>query len=369
MNGKRPHIAIDALNLAKGGGAIVMSRVLDAFVRRGCEVTVLTARAGITETSHETPNHRLIFPEALGALRTQVFRYFRLPRILNKLGIDGLVSFNYRTPFSGRQVSYHINVIPFLPFAQRLKAVGFIRAVLQKHHALDALRNSNANLFESKHLLTLARPSGSQSNTDLIAYTGIDMPYGAAARNVMPSQPTICLITSAAPHKHNDIAIRAFQAFAMEKPTARLIVFGDAVAIESSLPKHLREYCSTSGKVIFKGYVGRNELYESLGCAFALITASELESFFMVAIEAMAMGCPVVASDASSARESIGSAGMMFAPGDWRDAAKRLLMLDDEQTWVRTSQTSYEWAVQFDADKLADDFVDAALPFLIGANP
>ena len=89
----------------------------------------------------------------------------------------------------------------------------------------------------------------------------------------------------------------------------------------------------------------------------------------MVAIEAMAMGCPVVASDASSARESIGSAGMMFAPGDWRDAAKRLLMLDDEQTWVRTSQTSYEWAVQFDADKLADDFVDAALPFLIGANP
>lgn len=367
MNDARAHIVIDALNLSMGGGAIVVCRISDAFVRRGHTVTVLTSRDGVLATSKEVLARSLVFPEAVGAQNAQLFRYRRLPRLLRDLNPDGLVSFNYYTPWSGRQVCYHINVISYLPFAQRRKAVGLLRAILHPRAARRALRKCDANLFESQHLLDLARPDGARAGTDFVAYTGVDLPpAGPVGRAVPPSPPVVVLVTSAAPYKRNDVALRAFREFSYSEPRAELIVLGNAAAIQAQLPDDLQAYCEGNEKVVFRGYVSQIELQETLGNAFALLTASELESFYMVAVEAMAMGCPVVVADSSSARESVGVAGMLFAPGDWRQAAEALLALRCAPDWPKASLVSLEWAKRFDDEALADRFVDVTLPFLAG---
>jgi glycosyltransferase involved in cell wall biosynthesis len=60
---------------------------------------------------------------------------------------------------------------------------------------------------------------------------------------------------------------------------------------------------------------------------------SRYEGFGLPALEAMARGCPVVASNTTALPEVVGTAGVLVAPGDvsaWSDALTRLI--DDEPT-------------------------------------
>lgn len=361
MTAPAPHIMIDALNLSIGGGVVVMSRLAQALAAKGGRVTIMTARdlpntdidrAGIT---------RLVKPEARGALRAQMFRRARLDQLAREVNADALVGFNYFSPVSLPQATYHINVIPFLPFRQRRAAVGLPRAILQSRAAQAALECSTLNAFESEHLRALARLDGAPHDADLVAYTGIDIPPAAGARPAPPERETICMVTSGASHKCNDTALRVFRVFAETRATTRLEIFGNEKAIRASLPNDLAAYCETSGQVVFRGYVGRAELYATLANAFALLTASRLESFYMVALEAMIVGCPVVAADISSVRESTGGAGRLFPVGDWRAASQALGDLRDRHVWATASKASYDWASRFDSATLSAAFADRLL--------
>lgn len=349
-------LVVDALNLSHGGGVIVMARLVAALMRRGTEVTLVAARKSVVEALQVEPTRVALHTEAAGAARSMLFRHLRMPALIRDTAADGLISFNFRTPVAGPQVTYHVNVIPYLTFAERCGAVGPMRALQQARSARRALRYNTANAFESRHLLAMARRGNSEEPTDMLAYTGIDIPSWAGPREAPPEPETICLITSGAVHKDNDIVLRAFRAFAEHRPRARLDIFGKEDAIRTTLSAEMRAYCANTESVRFRGYVGRQELFENLACAFALITASRLESFYMVALEAMIMGCPVVAADISSVRESTGEAGLLFAPGDWRAAAAALTALVEPESWAQASKAGFEWAKGFEGIRLADDF-------------
>ncbi|MBV7380165.1 glycosyltransferase family 4 protein [Maritimibacter dapengensis] len=359
-----PHVMIDALNLNAGGGSVVMARLAKALVLKGSRVTVLTARE-LPECDLAANGVNILpIPGAHGAIRAYIYRATRLDRLAHDAKADALVSFNYFSPVTLPQATYHINVIPFLPFRQRRAAVGMPRALLQPRAAHAALGQSSINLFESAHLRELARSSAPEHETDHVAYAGIDIPSQSGPRHSPPRVETVCMITSGAPHKQNTIALSAFRAFAVSRPMARLEIFGNTQAIRSSLSPGLRSFCDNSGQVAFRGYVDRDTLYGTLSTAFALLTASELESFYMVALEAMIVGCPVIAADISSVRESTGEAAQLFPAGDWRAAAFALDDLTDPDWWCAVSQNGYEWARHFDARKLSASFADKILSLI-----
>ena len=357
------HIAIDGLNLSHGGGTVVMARLADAFVDAGCTVTVLAARPHVLDTAKRDAIRVAYLPQAQGAFRSLFYRRLYLSKKLRAIDADAVLSFNYRSPVSLPQVTYHINVIPFLSWSERKAAVGALRAVMQARAARDALTGSTVNAFESRHIADLA---GQAQSPVLIAYTGIDIPEGAAARPAAGAEKVVCLVTSGAAHKRNDVALRAFRAFREAEPGARLQIFGQTDAIRKGLAPELLADGDLMSSVSFGGYVDRPTLYGALSGAFALLTASELESFYMVALEAMIVGTPVVASDISSVHESCGEAGLFFPVGDWRAAADALSRLRDPGVWAARSRASNDWAKRFDADALARDFVVRVLPLLEG---
>ena len=78
---------------------------------------------------------------------------------------------------------------------------------------------------------------------------------------------------------------------------------------------------------------------------------SRYEGFGLPALEAMARGCPVIASNTTAIPEVVGDAGVLVAPGDvsaWTDALLRLV--DDEPARAdlaargRKRATNFTWA-------------------------
>jgi glycosyltransferase involved in cell wall biosynthesis len=78
--------------------------------------------------------------------------------------------------------------------------------------------------------------------------------------------------------------------------------------------------------------VSETELEKLVANADGLVIPSVYEGFGLPAIEAMAAGCPVLASRAASLPEVCGDAAMYFDPNDADDLRAKLVLLGNEAT-------------------------------------
>ncbi|MCF7749058.1 glycosyltransferase [Sulfitobacter sp. M39] len=356
---RQRHLMIDALNLARGGGVVVMWRLAFAFASKGYRVTVLTARDLPGANSAGSGVEIIVQPSARGGLRAMLYRLFRLTARAKYIGADAVLGFNYHAKVTLPQVTYHINIIPFLEFDARRKAVGYLRAITQRLAARSALRRSTANIFESDYVRTLAARSGITIRNPTVAYIGAEeQDHLSVCTNYRLSGPFVT-VTSGAPHKRNDLTLTFFRRILAKEPNAKLVIVGDVGAIRAGLSAEDRKFIDASDQVSFKGYLARDQLYELLAQARALIVFSELESFFMVAIEAMSVGCPVIAADGTSIRESVGSAALVVPAGDVDAAVSAAGLLTTPEVFARQEAVGRKWASTFEADKCANSFVAA----------
>lgn len=87
------------------------------------------------------------------------------------------------------------------------------------------------------------------------------------------------------------------------------------------------------GRLVFAGVVtDAEELAGFYRGARIVVFPSLWEEFGMIAIEAMACGCPVVASNVSAIPEVVGDAGLLFDPYDVNDIADKMeqVLTDDD---------------------------------------
>ncbi|MDR3707572.1 MAG: glycosyltransferase family 1 protein [Capsulimonadaceae bacterium] len=110
--------------------------------------------------------------------------------------------------------------------------------------------------------------------------------------------------------------------------------------------------------VRFLGYVPDDDLPLLYGSAAACVYPSRYEGFGLPPLEALASGCPVVASNAASIPEVVGDCGLLCGPDDlegWADALRRSLTEDlraifgqagidraAKLTWEKTAQNTLD---------------------------
>ena len=94
----------------------------------------------------------------------------------------------------------------------------------------------------------------------------------------------------------------------------------------------LDEYEMRPDRFLFPGQVPNAELGAYYRTASAYVTLSEHEGFCVPLVEAMAANVPILAYGAAAVPETLGGAGVCFAPKDLERAAEllRMLVYDDD---------------------------------------
>jgi glycosyltransferase involved in cell wall biosynthesis len=140
---------------------------------------------------------------------------------------------------------------------------------------------------------------------------------------LIPSSPFILYVGNLSPSKNLPFLIRAFDA---ASPDARLVIVGrprpgSEQVGEAVLSARSRDRISIIGDA---SDADVEALYRS---ALALVLPSRYEGFGFTPLEAMARGCPVIASDLPAVREVCGDAAILLPPDDvprWAENLQRI---------------------------------------------
>jgi glycosyltransferase involved in cell wall biosynthesis len=117
------------------------------------------------------------------------------------------------------------------------------------------------------------------------------------------------------PHKNHERLFAAFALVLRERPELRLVLTGQGHERRGPLPEGVES----------RGHVTMDELVELYRTAACLVFPSLYEGFGLPPLEAMACGCPVAASNATSLPEVCGDGAEYFDPLSPDDMAAAIL--------------------------------------------
>jgi len=163
------------------------------------------------------------------------------------------------------------------------------------------------------------------------------------------NRPVILFVGRIEPLKGIDQLIRAMQ---LIKSTARLVVVGgdESSSAEITRLKQLTDELNLTDSVVFNGRVPHEELPVYYSAADVCAVPSYHESFGLVALEALACGTPVVATDVGSLRDIIQSGLTGYVTDSNAPllmAEKINLVLDGSAgtpEYIRGTVADYTWA-------------------------
>jgi glycosyltransferase involved in cell wall biosynthesis len=228
------------------------------------------------------------------------------------------------------------DVIPFLNLKRRASAI----TDLASRQSMKNIVYADAIIVSSIHTKReLSKTIDVDPSRIKVIHLGVDHELfrpidKGKSRNLLslPSDKRILLnVGSEEPRKNVPTLIRAFSKVARNKPDTILIRVG---ARESKEVAELISSKDLSGKISYYR-LSRRDLPYLYCAADALVLPSWYEGFGLPLLEAMACGCPVIASDATSIPEVVGKAGILLNPTDceaFAGAIENLLASTDLQT-------------------------------------
>ena len=162
-----------------------------------------------------------------------------------------------------------------------------------------------------------------------------------------------CLVTMVAgfrEEKDQDTLIRAISHL---PASYKLCLVGDGVRrqICETLVKNL----GLEDRVVFAGI--RSDIPQILKASDIIVVSSHWEGFGLVAVEGMAAGKPVIASNVSGLADVVREAGILFPQGDEKTLANIIeRLMNDKSFYRQTAEQCMQRALEYDIQKTVDAY-------------
>jgi glycosyltransferase involved in cell wall biosynthesis len=152
--------------------------------------------------------------------------------------------------------------------------------------------------------------------------------------------------------KNYALAIRALH----EVPDATLAVLGEG-PLRAALEREAGQ-AGVADRVVFAGL--RPDARQIIGAADAVVIPSRVEGLPLVALEALAAGTPIVATDVRGLRELLtdGETALLVPPGSARSLAAALRrVLDDDALATQLGEAGLRLAAEHTEERMVDGFL------------
>ena len=224
------------------------------------------------------------------------------------------------------------------------------KALYYNHVILSAVRRNPVTFTVSQY-----------SKRRIIEWSGVDperiLVTGNAASGDFtpdgprhsPGYPYVFYVRNAKPHKNSARLVRAFAQ--LDHPDLRLVLSGPADEPTFRLAREL----GVGDRVIAAGSIPEDDLPAYYRGASVVAFPSLYEGFGIPALEAMACGTPLVASNTTSLPEVVGDAALLVDPVSAEDIAAGLdRALTDADVRERLRTAGPQRAALFTWDAIAD---------------
>jgi glycosyltransferase involved in cell wall biosynthesis len=199
------------------------------------------------------------------------------------------------------------------PLWHRLKYRGY-RLVSE-----SAIKRAAAVLVPSRVVQQEIERITGRKDQVAVTYEGIPDAYRGVDSVSAPREKFIVYTGSLYPHKNLEVVLRSL----IDSPDLRLMVASTRSVFTDRMKRRARAL-GVERQVEWLGFVPDEELIGLYRRARALVQPSKSEGFGLTGLEAMADGCPVVASDIPIFREIYGGHAVFFNPDDPQALAGRL---------------------------------------------
>lgn len=342
------------------GLTIHVQRVAEELVRRGHEVTVLTARY-----SHELPRDDAKMHEGVRIVRLwapiHLSRGMIMPAypwaVYTLMREHDVVSVHTPTPetaiiaavskLAGRKVvvTHHGDLLLPAGLANRVIQYGMFAMYTRLARRASRILSYSQDYADHSYYL--------QPFIDKVTVVSppihMPLPEGArvaALRNDWAREggPIIGYAHRFVEEKRPDLAIRALEVVRARYPNARLIFAGQYdIPYENTWARHQPLVNQFRDRLTFLGVIqDPQEMANFYASCDVIVLPSDSECFALAQVEAMLCGTPVVMTDIPGGRVPVRETGMgkLARPGDWQSIGAALVdVLDAPQRYIKPRET------------------------------
>lgn len=353
--------------LLTGGTEIQTLNLVQALVEGGHEVTTVCYFEFSPDmvTRYERAGCKMILLNAegkrpVGICSTLTFLFKRLRRVVNEIKPD-VAHVQYMAP----------GAIPII----FLKIIGVKKIIATTHTFADIYPNLRLIHFIVNHILLAFQCISLRAEESYFGKSNLysdtfklrskrnhftiynALPYGMLTCNnrTIVNPKVIGVVSRLEPIKGMDLVIPAFAEVKKHHPEVKLIVVGDG-ALKSAMVNQAEEL-HLMDSIEWAGRQPQEKLHEWYGKMDIVLMPSRSEGFGLTAIEAMANGCVVVASNTGGLAEVVkdGEVGVLHKPEDIADiAAKINMLLEDKPLYAKCQLALHDYVQQYSFNRYAD---------------
>jgi glycosyltransferase involved in cell wall biosynthesis len=337
-------------SLSNGGAERVQALLAQGFAARGCQVVVVVDREANESRHLLGPEVRLVHLGG-GHLRDVL----ALRSLIRKEKADAIVSAlgycNLKATLAATMAGASDRlVLTWHGYAvsepQRLSQIGYRLIPLLSRTAAATVAVSDGLMQD-----LVARLRSSPARTSRI-YNPVSVggvPAGLDAEGLRAREPIVLAVGRLLPDKGFVTLLRAFAQ--VRTPAAQLVILGEGPQ-RAELAAEI-ERLGLSGRVDMPGHVVEPWAYFARARCFA--SASFMESFGLVLVEALAHGLPVVSTDCGATSEVLGDGrfGRLVPVGDATAMAKAI---DDQLAAPGDPHPRQARAAVFSTDAALDEY-------------